>query len=162
MPTSSLSLSLPLTIHPGLPTCSFTVSQFLLPFRCLFAPLPFTALCLCFLPVCNVDWWWIDMCRRTEEPIWIGVSAHLYQMLQRYILLLCFITLEWRALKCLTALSSLLRPPPLQPPSLPPFPLSPTLLAAVICSIGAVEWVWAWLSSPLCQLAGGTQRCLGG
>lgn len=73
---------------------------------------------------------------RTEEPIWIGVSAHLYQMLQRYILLLCFITLEWRALKCLTALSSLLRPPPPHPPLTPP--PSPTHLAAVGCSVGAV------------------------
>lgn len=71
-----------------------------------------------FLPVCNAERWWIDMCWRTEEPIWTGVSAHLYQMLQRYILLLCFITLEWRALKCLTALSSLLRTPPPQAPSL--------------------------------------------
>ena len=124
--TDSLSLAIPL--YPSTlgspPVLSLSVNFYSL-FRCLFAPLycppPFPS----FLPVCNAERWWIDMCRRTEEPIWTGVSAHLYQMLQRYILLLCFITLEWRALKCLTALSSLLRPPstflglPL-PSSLPP------------------------------------------
>lgn len=49
----------------------------------------------------------MDGRRRREEPIWIGVSAYLYQTSQRYILLLCFITLEWLDLKCLTALSPL-------------------------------------------------------
>lgn len=160
---SPFHLTLPLSIHPCLPTCSLAVSHFWLSLCCLFAPLPFTVLPFpSFLSVCNVEWWWIDMCWRTEEPIWTGVSAHLYQMLQRYILLLCFITLEWRALKCLTALSSLLRPPPPQLP-FPPSPhLSPSHLGAVSCSIGAAEWVWALLSPSLRWLAERTERCLGG
>lgn len=74
----------------------------------------------------------------TEEPIWTGVSAHLYQMLQRYILLLCFITLEWRALKCLTALSSLFRSP--LHCSLPSTSPSSSHLAPVSCRIVALEW----------------------
>lgn len=128
--TDSLSPYLSLSTLASPPVLSLSVN-----FYSLFAvylhaspslPSPFPS----FLPVCNAERWWIDMCRCTEEPIWTGVSAHLYQMLQRYILLLCFITLEWRALKCLTALSSLLRtPPPTHHHHLsPPFPpLSPSL-----------------------------------
>lgn len=130
--SSYMAFSPPLSLymHPCLPTCSLTVSQFSLSFCRLFAPtsplLP--SLFPSFLPVCNVERWWIDMCWCTEEPIWTGVSAHLYQMLQRYILWLCFITLEWRALKCLTALSSLLRPsPPPTPHLLAPSPTSLSL-----------------------------------
>lgn len=61
----------------------------------------------------------MDGRRRREEPIWIGVSAYLYQTSQRYILLLCFITLEWLDLKCLTALF----PPPTITTSPTPTPL---------------------------------------
>lgn len=48
LPLSPFHLTLPLSIHPCLPTCSLTVSQFLLSFCCLFALFPFTALPLSF------------------------------------------------------------------------------------------------------------------
>lgn len=155
LPVSAFPLTLALYPPSPLHLCSHCQS-ILLSFCCLFATAPLPSHLLSppfpsFLPVCNAERWWIDMCRRTEEPIWTGVSAHLYQMLQRYILLLCFITLEWRALKCLTALSSLLRAPPPQPPC-PLLPRSPTHLAAVSRGAGAVHWVQALLSSPLCRL----------
>lgn len=85
-----------------------------------------------------MDTWWC-----TEEPIWIGVSAHLYQTSQRYILRLCFITLEWRDLKCLTALS----PSSDQLPHPPP-PATATHLVALSCNIGSAERAAVFSSLP--------------
>lgn len=58
---------------------------------------PASCFCYCYLLVLSWKQWWIDICRHTKEPIWTGMSAHLYQMLHRYILLPWSITSEWRA-----------------------------------------------------------------
>lgn len=104
--TGFFSMALFVVTLPLVSTPVSTIGvNFYSPFTACLSPPSIPALCVSLLSACNVERWWIDVRRRREEPIWIGVSAYLYQTSQRYILLLCFITLEWLDLKCLTALS---------------------------------------------------------